>query len=84
MCVRRSEMNCAVIGLTVLIFHCISSGLPGSVAFADEVSHYRAALQLVSIAYNEQAMYDAARRGALLAVKDRFKRIQKPVSMHRS
>jgi hypothetical protein len=74
MCLRRSEMNCPVIGLTVLIFFCISSGLPGSVAFADEVSHYRVALQLVSIAYNEQATYDDARRGALLAVKDRFEK----------
>ena len=74
MCLRRSEMNCAVIGLTVLIFFCISSGLPGFVAFADEGSHYRVALQLVSIVYNEQVVYDAARRVALLVVKDRFEK----------
>ncbi len=67
----RKEMNCILVGFSVSVF-LILSGLPGSVAFADEASHYQIALQLVSITYNEQAIYDAANRGALLAVKDRY------------
>lgn len=63
-----------VIGSTILVFLFSSSCLFGSVAFADEKSHYRAAIQLVDLAYNEQVTYEAARRGALLAVKDRFER----------
>ena len=67
---RHGKMGCAVlgIGLTTLVFLSISSGLSGSVAFADENSHYHIALQLVNLTYNEQVMYEAARRGALLAV----------------
>lgn len=73
---RPGKMGCAVIGigLTTLVFLFISSGLSGSVAFADENSHYRIALQLVNLTYNEQVTYEAARRGALLAVKDRFEK----------
>ena len=41
-------------------------------AFADEKSHYAAARQLVDLTYNEQLTYEFARKGALLAVKDRF------------
>jgi uncharacterized protein len=72
MCSRCNDMGRMVVGLTILVSLLISSGLVCYIAFADDKSHYRAALQLVDLTYNEQLTYESAKKFALLAVKDRF------------
>jgi hypothetical protein len=50
----------------------ISVVLLSKIAFTDKKSHYAAASQLVNLTYNEQLIYETAKKFALLAVKDRF------------
>ena len=80
MSIERSEMkNCAVIGLIIPIFLFISFGPTVSKVFADEENHYRAAVQLVRLVYDKQAMYEAAKKSALMTVKDRFENNPKTI-----
>lgn len=69
---RPNGVGCNLIRFLVSIFLFVPLVFHRSAAFADEAGHYRVALQLVSIVYNEQIIYDAAKRGALLAGKGRL------------
>ena len=50
----------------------ISLTLLNQAALAGEKTHFAAACELVNLTYNEQNIYESAKKGGLLAVKDRF------------
>jgi hypothetical protein len=69
---RYNDIGRMVVRLVILVSLLISLSMVCRVAFADDQAHYRAALQLVDLTYNEQLTCETAKKFALLAVKDRY------------